>query len=74
MDQILVDCADEPVAAGDEVVLLGAQGDERISADQLASWIGTIAYEVFTRVSQRVPRTYLGGTSDGPGDATGAGA
>ncbi len=73
MDQILVDCADEPVETGDEVVLLGAQGDERISAEELASWSGTIAYEVLTGVSQRVPRTYPGATDGAVRGGTEAG-
>ncbi len=34
--------------AGDEAVLLGAQGDDAVTADQLADWLGTIAYEVLT--------------------------
>jgi alanine racemase len=58
MDQILVDCGDAHVAPGDDVVLLGAQGHERISADEMASWTGTIAYEVLCGISERVPRTY----------------
>ena len=38
----------ESAAAGDEAVLLGAQGDDAISAEQLADWLGTINYEVLT--------------------------
>jgi alanine racemase len=60
MDQLLVDCGDLPVEAGDEVVLLGPQGDETIDAWELAGWAGTIAYEVVTRLSERVPREYVG--------------
>jgi len=56
MDQLLVDCGDEQVATGDEVVLLGEQGGERITAEELAELIGTIGYEVVTAVSERVPR------------------
>lgn len=58
MDQILVDCGDGPVAAGDEVVLIGAQGEDRITADELAARIGTIGYEIVTAISERVPREY----------------
>jgi len=60
MDQLLVDCGDDEVAPGDEVVLLGAQGDERITAEELAELVGTIGYEIATAVSERVPREYRG--------------
>ena len=60
MDQILVDCGDDDVTAGDEVVLIGEQGDERITAEELAGIIGTIGYEVVTIISERVPREYGG--------------
>jgi alanine racemase len=60
MDQILVDCGDADVAPGDEVVLIGAQGDERISADELAERAGTIARAIATGIGRRVPREYAG--------------
>jgi alanine racemase len=60
MDQITVDCGDEHVAAGDEVVLLGGQGAQRITAEELAARMGTIAYEVVCGISERVPRQYVG--------------
>lgn len=60
MDQIMVDVTDIPGAsAGDEVVLLGAQGGERIDAQEMAGWLGTISYEVLCSPSKRVPRTYV---------------
>jgi alanine racemase len=59
MDQILVDCGDDEVAVGDEVVLLGRQGDATITADDWAALLGTIAYEIVCGISLRVPRTYL---------------
>ena len=47
MNATLVDVTDlPPVHAGDEVVLLGQQGDERITADEVAQWMETISYEV----------------------------
>ena len=59
MDQILVDCGDDvPVRAGDEVVLLGRQGDEEIRAWEWAERVGTIAYEVLCGVGPRVKRVY----------------
>jgi alanine racemase len=60
MDQLLVDCGDDEVAPGDEVVLLGEQGDERITAEELAAHVGTIGYEIVTAISERVPREYRG--------------
>ncbi|HEY7661127.1 MAG TPA: alanine racemase [Actinomycetota bacterium] len=60
MDQILVDCGDDEVVAGDEVVIAGAQGAERISLDDLASACGTIGRELATGIGARVPREYLG--------------
>ena len=41
---------------GDEVVLLGRQGDEVITAEQLASWAGTINHELTTQIQSTVPR------------------
>lgn len=58
MDQIMVDCGDDAVAAGDEAVLIGRQGDDEITADEIADRTGTINYEVVTSVGPRVPRVY----------------
>ncbi len=60
MDQLLVDAGDLPVATGDEVVLLGGQGDEAITAVEVAGWLGTIPYEVLTSIGSRVPRRIRG--------------
>ena len=59
MDQVLVDCADHEVCAGNEVVLLGRQGDEAITAGELARMSGTIGYEIVCGVGGRVPRRYV---------------
>jgi alanine racemase len=60
MDLVTIDVTTIPDAAvGDEVVLLGTQGEQSIRAEELASRIGTIPYEIFTSVSSRVPRVYL---------------
>lgn len=60
MDLIMIDVTDIPgVTEGDEVVLWGRQGEAEITADELARKIGTISYELFCRVSGRVPRVYL---------------
>ena len=60
MDQLLVDCGDDPIAPGDEVVLIGAQGDERIPIEEVASRAGTIGREIATGIGERVPREYIG--------------
>jgi alanine racemase len=60
MDQLMVDCGDLPVEPGDDVVLLGHQGAEHITAEELAGWAGTIGYEIVTRIGPRVPREYTG--------------
>jgi alanine racemase len=59
MDQLLVDCGDAEVTPGDEVVLIGEQGDERITAEELAGHTRTIGYEIVTSIGARVPRDYL---------------
>lgn len=59
MDQFVVDCGPgSDVEVGDEVVLLGAQGADEISAADMAGSVGTIGYEVVCAISARVPRTY----------------
>jgi alanine racemase len=60
MDQLMIDCGEERPEAGDEVVLLGRQGDEEITAWELAGHAGTVGYEIVTRVGSRVPRGYTG--------------
>ena len=61
MDQITVDCGDDPVEPGDEVVLLGRQGDAEITAWDWAGRLDTIAYEMVCGISARVPRDYRAG-------------
>jgi alanine racemase len=59
MDMCMVDVTDVPGAGeGDDVVLIGSQGKERITADEIAAKTGTIAYEVLCGISSRVPRLY----------------
>jgi alanine racemase len=59
MDLTIVDVTGHPpVHAGDEAVLLGRQGSARITADDLAAWLGTISYEVLSRIGRRVVRVY----------------
>ncbi len=69
MDLTMVDVTDLPKAApGDEVVLYGSQGQERISIEEVANRVGTIGHDVLTAISRRVPRAYVdsgGGSSGG---------
>jgi alanine racemase len=58
MDQFLLDVGDDEVEAGDEVVLFGPGDDGEPTAQEWADLLGTISYEVVTRVGARVPRTY----------------
>ncbi|MBW3615965.1 MAG: alanine racemase [Actinobacteria bacterium] len=59
MDQLLVDCGPgATVQPGDEVVLLGRQGEEEITADDWAARLGTISYEILCGIGPRVPRVY----------------
>lgn len=61
MDQFLVEVGrDAPIGFGDRVVLLGRQGDERITAEELAAFVGTINYEVTCSLTARVKRGYVG--------------
>lgn len=59
MDQIVVDVSDADVGVGDEVVLLGRQGESEIGADEWASLLGTISYEIVCEIGPRVPRRYV---------------
>jgi alanine racemase len=60
MDQSVIDVTDIPdVAAGDEVVILGPQGDESITAFDHAKAADTIPWEIFTRIGARVPRVAI---------------
>ncbi|MBR2343053.1 MAG: alanine racemase [Clostridia bacterium] len=57
MDQMMIDVSDVgEVRTGDEVILIGRSGDEVITADELASRMGTIGYEIVAGISKRVER------------------
>ncbi|MGH9024555.1 MAG: alanine racemase [Acidimicrobiia bacterium] len=58
MDQFMVDAGDASVEPGDEVVLVGRQGEDEIPATEVAGRVGTIAYEIIAGLGSRVPRTY----------------
>ncbi|MDD3335160.1 MAG: alanine racemase [Eubacteriales bacterium] len=60
MDQTMLDVTDIPhVTVGDEVVLIGTQGNDEITAEELAAFADTISYEVLLSITARVPRIYL---------------
>ncbi|MFQ7002815.1 MAG: alanine racemase C-terminal domain-containing protein [Ruthenibacterium lactatiformans] len=59
MDQLLVDATDTGAAVGDVATLIGADGPERITAEEAAEAAGTIANELLCRIGPRVPRVYL---------------
>jgi alanine racemase len=62
MDLVTIDVTSiDGVSVGDEVVLLGRQGDDEISAEEIAGRLGTISYEVLCSVGARVPRIYRDG-------------
>lgn len=60
MDQTMLDLGPDPkgVAVGDEAVLMGTSGDERIGVEELATLMGTITYEVTCLITSRVRRVY----------------
>jgi alanine racemase len=57
MDQVVLDVTDlEPVQPGEITVFMGRQGEEVITASELAERAGTISYEILTRLAARLPR------------------
>ncbi len=58
MDQLMLDVGDLPVEVGEEVVLLGTQGGETVTAADWAALVDTIAYEIVCGIGPRVPRIY----------------
>ncbi len=59
MDMVIVDIGDDEVEEGDEVVFIGAQGEESITADDWAALLGTINWEVVCHFGPRLPRRYM---------------
>ena len=58
MDQIIVSIEQSSAYNGDEVILLGSDGTNSITCDELADWAGTNPYEILTNINTRVPRIY----------------
>lgn len=59
MDQIVVNIENDSAYNGDEVILLGSDGKNSVTAEDLAEWAETIPYEILTNINTRVPRIYL---------------
>lgn len=59
MDQIVVNIENDSAYNGDEVILIGSDGQNKITVEELANWANTIPYEILTNINTRVPRIYL---------------
>ncbi len=59
MDQLMANIEWNSAYNGDEAILLGEAGGERITVEDLAEWAGTIPYEILTNINTRVPRVYV---------------
>ncbi len=59
MDQMMIDCGDDHIAIGDLATVIGTQGDETITADELAHRVGTIGYEIVCGISTRIARRLI---------------
>jgi alanine racemase len=62
MDQFVIDVGDDEIQAGDEVILFGPGDGGEPTAQDWAEMLGTISYEIVTRIGARIPRTYGGDT------------
>lgn len=65
MDQCMVDIGQDSAYTGDEAVLIGSQGAERVTVEELAGLCETIPYEILTMLSVRIPRTYVSNGDSG---------
>jgi alanine racemase len=60
MNMSIVDVTDIPgVEKGDEAVLVGRQGKNYIGAEEIARTVGTISYEIVTRIAEHIPRVFV---------------
>ncbi len=59
MNIMMVNVTGIDVSLEDEAILLGKQGDEEITAEEIAEWTQTINYEVTTRINERIPRIFI---------------
>ena len=63
MDQLMVNCGNASIAIGDEAVLIGAQGNETITANQIATKLDTLGYEIVCGLNMRLPRHNINTTN-----------
>ncbi|GAA4138281.1 alanine racemase [Actinomadura keratinilytica] len=66
MDQFVIDLGDDALAAGDEIILFGPGDRGEPTAQEWADALGTISYEIVTRIGARVPRVYAGRSASRP--------
>jgi alanine racemase len=66
MDMLMIDVSGLTVEPGDEVVILGAQGADRVDATEMAAAIGTVPYEILCRIGSRIERIYNALQPDSP--------
>ena len=66
MDQVMVNLGWDSAFNGDEVLLLGGEGDTQIRIEEMAAWAGTIPHEILTSINTRVPRVYSNRLPDRP--------
>ncbi|GLZ12268.1 alanine racemase [Actinomadura sp. NBRC 104425] len=66
MDQFVIDLGDDALAAGDEIILFGPGDRGEPTAQEWADALGTISYEIVTRIGARVPRVYAGRSATRP--------
>ena len=59
MDMFMIDVTGMNVSVGDEVILIGSDGDLSVDADYIAKLTGTISYEILCGVGKRIPRKYI---------------
>lgn len=59
MDQFMVNCENDTINIGDEVVLIGQQQDQFITVEEISSLADTIPYEILTNLNERLPRIYF---------------
>jgi len=73
LNHVVLDLGDDPAEAGDEVILFGPGDQGEATAQEWADQLGTLSYEIVTRFTGKVPRTYSGvtGTEDDRGIAVG---
>jgi alanine racemase len=74
MNQCVVDAGDVPVEAGDEVVLFGPGDQGEPTAQEWADLMGTVSYDIVTRFTGKIPRSYCGVTKTDGAEAAVAGA